>query len=146
MHVIDRNDEVIKPSLVRELGARHHTTFPDFALDVVVECTGAPQVVAQVLAADIPDGIVCLVGIGGGRGRESLDPAEWNDSMVLGNRVVFGSVNANARHFRAAAETLDRADRGWLERILTRRVALDDWRSAYEKRAGDVKTVLVFED
>jgi threonine dehydrogenase-like Zn-dependent dehydrogenase len=66
--------------------------------------------------------------------------------MVLENRVVFGTVNANLRHYHAAARALARAERAWLERLITRRVALDDWHAAYEKRAGDVKTVLVFED
>jgi hypothetical protein len=55
-------------------------------------------------------------------------------------------VNANLRHYRAAAHALARADRGWLERVITRRTPLSRWREAYEKRKGDVKTVLVFED
>jgi hypothetical protein len=60
--------------------------------------------------------------------------------------VVFGSVNANLRHYRQAAEALERAPRAWLDSIITRRVPLSNWREAYEKRPGDVKTVLVFED
>ena len=66
--------------------------------------------------------------------------------MVLENRVVFGTVNANLRHYHAAAKALARADRPWLERIITRRVPLESWREAFEKRANDVKTVLVFEN
>jgi hypothetical protein len=66
--------------------------------------------------------------------------------MVLGNAVVFGTVNANRRHYEAAAATLARADRQWLERLITRKVPLARWREAYERRAGDVKTVLLFED
>jgi threonine dehydrogenase-like Zn-dependent dehydrogenase len=67
-------------------------------------------------------------------------------TMVLENRVVFGTVNANRRHYEEAAIALERADRGWLERLITRRVPLERWREAYEKRPHDVKTVLVFED
>ena len=48
--------------------------------------------------------------------------------------------------YHAAARALARAERGWLEKLITRRVALDDWHAAYEKRPGDVKTVLIFED
>jgi len=147
VHVLDRNESGVKPRLVQELGARYHTTVPDLAADIVLECTGAPKLVSQALCVlGARNCIVCLLGIGGARGSASLDPAELNDSMVLANRVVFSSVNANARHFRAAAEALAQADRGWLERILTRRVRLDDWRAAYEKHPGDVKTVLAFED
>ena len=66
--------------------------------------------------------------------------------MVLENRVVFGTVNANLRHYHDAADSLSHASRAWLDRIITRRVGLERWQEAYEKREGDVKTVLLFED
>jgi len=59
---------------------------------------------------------------------------------------VFGSVNANRRHYEAAARTLQRAEKGFLEAMMTRKVALKSWHEAYEKQRGDVKTVLVFSD
>ena len=36
--------------------------------------------------------------------------------MVLANESVVGSVNANRRHYEAAADALAKADRGWLAR------------------------------
>jgi glucose 1-dehydrogenase len=63
---------------------------------------------------------------------------------VLENRVVFGTVNANRRHYRAAAEALARANREWLERIITRRVPPEQWSDALERRPDDVKTVIDF--
>ena len=45
-------------------------------------------------------------------------------TMVLENDVVFGSVNANRRHYEAAAAALAAADRPWLGRLITRRVPL----------------------
>ena len=45
--------------------------------------------------------------------------------MVLENDVVFGSVNANRRHYEEAAEALAKADPAWLGRLITRRVPLD---------------------
>jgi hypothetical protein len=62
--------------------------------------------------------------------------------MVLGNGVVFGSVNANRRHWDEAARALGLADPKWLDRLLTRRVPLDAWRSAFDRQPHDVKTVL----
>lgn len=64
--------------------------------------------------------------------------------MVLENDVVFGSVNANRRHYELAAEALARADRAWLERLITRRLPLDRWREALERRPDDVKEVIDF--
>ena len=145
VHVYDRNDSGPKPDLVSDLGARYHTRFPALEFDIALECTGAPSVIVQAVAASAPGGIVCLTGLGGQASRASLDVATLNQSLVLENRVVFGTVNANRRHYDAAAAALARADRAWLERIVTRRVALQDWREAFTPRAGDVKTVLVFE-
>ena len=146
VHVLDRNKEGPKPALVRALGARHHLSLPELEFDVVVECTGAAPVIAQAIERSAPGAIVCLTGLGKPKGPVSLDVAAFNDSMVLGNRVVFGSVNANLRHYRQAAEALEAADRGWLEQVITRKVRPQDWAEAYEHRAGEVKTVVTFED
>jgi hypothetical protein len=64
--------------------------------------------------------------------------------MVLKNQVVFGSVNANRRHYEAAAAALAKADKEWLARLITRRVPLSRWREAFENRTGDIKVVLDF--
>ena len=146
VHVMDHNEDGPKPRLVRDLGAVYHTRFPSFAPDIVIECTGKPEVIAQAVSGSAPGSIVCLTGLGGAEHAASFDVATLNQAMVLENRVVFGTVNANFRHYHDAARALARADRGWLEQLITRRVPLEDWREAYEKQRGDVKTVLVFED
>jgi threonine dehydrogenase-like Zn-dependent dehydrogenase len=79
-------------------------------------------------------------------GREfSVDTGQLNRTMVLQNDVVFGSVNANRRHYEQGAEALAKADRDWLARLVTRRVALSQWHDAYTRQPGDVKTVLAFQ-
>jgi glucose 1-dehydrogenase len=146
VHVYDRHDIGPKPELIRALGARYHSRIPALEFDIVIECTGAPSVIAQAVAGSAPGGIVCLTGIGGAHSIASFDVAALNQSLVLENRVVFGSVNANRRHYEAAAHSLARADRAWLERIITRRLPLERFHEAYAKRIEDVKTVLVLED
>jgi threonine dehydrogenase-like Zn-dependent dehydrogenase len=146
VHVLDRNEGGPKPTLVKDLGATYQRKFPAFEPDIVIECTGSPALIVQAVTGSAPGSIVCLTGLGGGQRDAQFDVAKLNQSMVLENRVVFGSVNANLRHYHAAAEALAHASRAWLERIITRRVPLAHWRQAYEKQPGDVKTVLVFED
>jgi glucose 1-dehydrogenase len=146
VHVLDHNDVGPKPDLIRALGATYHARYPAFRCDVVVECTGVPSVIMEAVNGGAPGSIVCLTGLGGGQRAASFDVQTLNQSMVLENRVVFGSVNANLRHYQAAAAALERADRPWLERLLTRKVPLARFAEAYERRPGDVKTVLVFED
>jgi threonine dehydrogenase-like Zn-dependent dehydrogenase len=146
VHLLDHNENGPKPRLAHELGVPYHLGFPSIAPDLVIECTGSPAIVAQALARSAPGGIVCLTGLSGSRHGPCLDVAALNQSMVLENRVVFGTVNANLRHYRAAAAALACADRAWLGRIINRRVPLEHWKEAYEKRRDDVKTVLLYED
>jgi glucose 1-dehydrogenase len=69
---------------------------------------------------------------------------QFNRTMVLNNGTVFGTVNANLRHYRMAADALARADRDWLSRLITRRVPLDRFSEAFERRPGDIKVVIEF--
>ncbi|HET8587811.1 MAG TPA: theronine dehydrogenase, partial [Candidatus Limnocylindria bacterium] len=91
-----------------------------------------------------PSGIVCLAGVSSGGHEISLDLGGINRRMVLQNDVVFGSVNANRSHYQAAADALAKADKGWLGRLVSRRVPLGDWASALVRRPGDVKVVVDF--
>ncbi|MGH7578473.1 MAG: theronine dehydrogenase, partial [Longimicrobiales bacterium] len=73
-----------------------------------------------------------------------VDTGALNRELVLENNVVFGSVNANRRHYEQAASALARADQAWLDRLITRRIPLADWPAALEHGPHDVKTVLTF--
>jgi hypothetical protein len=43
-----------------------------------------------------------------------------------------------------AVESLARADKGWLARLISRRVPLSRWQEVLERRPGDIKVVLDF--
>ena len=147
VYVFDRAKDGIKPQLVRDLDALYLTgTIEDvvgLAPDVIIECTGAGPLIAGVLAHTAPSGIICLVGIGGHH-EVSFDFGPFNRTMVLNNGVVFGSVNANRRHYELAAKSLASADREWLERLISRRVPLSNWQEALENRPDDIKVVIDF--
>lgn len=145
VHVFDRVTAGPKPDLVRSLGATfHHDTLPDSGVraDVIIECTGAPQVVADALTHGAAATIVCLTGVSGVGTRIPLDLGALNRELVLDNDVVFGSVNANRRHYDDAARALAAADHEWLSRLITRRVPLDRYHEAFDRRPDDVKVVL----
>ena len=148
VHVLDHATDGPKPDLVRGLGATFHNgSIDDIGIrpDIVVECTGAPSLVVDVMGRNAPAGIVCLAGLSPGRRTVSVDVAGLNRSMVLENDVVFGSVNANRRHYELAADALARADADWLARLITRRLPLERFEDALEKRKHDVKTVVEFD-
>ena len=52
------------------------------------------------------------------------------------------TVNANRRHYEAAAVALAAADRAWLRAVISRRVPLDRWQDAFERRP-DVNEILI---
>ena len=149
VHVLDRAQDGPKPALVQALGATYYADralLPeDLQPDVVLECTGAPQVVLDVLTNNARGAIVCLVGLSSAGAASAFDAAGFNRMMVLENDVVFGTVNANRAHYEMACAALARADREWLARLITRRVPLHRWEEAFEHRDGDVKVVIEFD-
>jgi glucose 1-dehydrogenase len=114
------------------------------APDILIECTGAPAVIRSCFGAIAPAGIVCLTGVTEPGKMLDLDIGGVNRAMVLNNEAVFGTVNANHRHYEMAAEALARADKTWLGRLITRRVPLERWNEALERRHDDIKVIIEF--
>lgn len=145
VHVLDRVTTGPKPALVNALGATYHSGDVSRACDgadIIIECTGAAQLVFDAMQSNAPNAIVCLTGLSSGQRRLEVDMTAFNRGMVLENDVVFGSVNANRRHYESAAEVLAAADREWLERVIARRVPLDRWQAALQREPSDVKTII----
>jgi len=148
VHVLDRAESGPKPRLVSALGATYHTgtvAGVGFQPDVIVECTGAGEVIADSVQAIAPGGVVCLTGVGSGGRTVGLMTADVASRVVLRNNVVVGSVNANKRHWYKAGQVLARADRAWLACLVTRRVPPEDFMSALHRQPDDIKVVVQFE-
>ncbi len=148
VHVLDQVPTGLKPELVAALGATYHTSpvlESGIEADVSLECTGVAQVIFDLMDSSVPNGIVCLTGVSSTR-ELSVDVGTLNRRLVLENNVVFGSVNANRRHYEAGAQALAAADPAWLSRLITRTVPLTEWRDAYHRLPTDVKVVLDFDN
>lgn len=147
VHVLDRATSGPKPELVGALGATYHTgTVPalDLDPDIILECTGAPALVLDVMCKAGHNGIVCLAGVSSGGRTIDFDAGALGREIVLENNVVFGSVNANRRHWEKAAAALTTADSAWLDALITRRVPLSSYAEAYQPKPDDIKVVLDF--
>jgi threonine dehydrogenase-like Zn-dependent dehydrogenase len=147
VHVLDQVSDGPKPQLVADIGATyHHTTVEDAGqdADIILECTGVAQLVLDAMAQSSPNGITCLTGVSSGGRPFNVDAGKLNRDMVLQNDVVFGSVNANRRHYEAGAAALTQANQSWLGRLVSRRVPVDSWHDAYVRQPNDVKVVLDF--
>ena len=149
VHVLDRVQSGPKPELVRDLGATYHTgRVADLPLepDVIIECTGVGQVIADVIRKVPSGGIVCLTGVGSGGATMAGSTADVAATMVLQNNAVLGTVNANKRHWYLAGQDLARADRKWLSRLITRRERPESFARALERQPDDIKVVIQFSD
>jgi threonine dehydrogenase-like Zn-dependent dehydrogenase len=144
-HVFDRVTDGPKPQLVSDLGATYHSdSLPASGLapDIVLECTGVSSVILDVLGQSATDGIVCLTGVSEMGHSQAVDIGAINRNAVLHNGVIFGTVNANRRHYEQGIAALAEADKAWLARLITRRVPLADFAQAFDRQPTDVKVVL----
>lgn len=147
VHVYDHNKGGPKEAIVRDLGGKYHSepsALKQLAPDILMECTGAPAVIRDCLAATAAAGIVCLTGVTEAGKMFDVDIGGFNRTTVLDNNVVFGTVNANRRHYEMAAEALAHADKRWLERLITRTAPVQRWSEALEPRKGDIKVIIDF--
>jgi len=118
-------------------------------IDYMLEATGSSTVAFEAMAQVGVNGVICLTGVSGGNSRIEIPSDVINLEMVLGNRVAFGSVNANRRYFELGVQHFQQAEQRWpgiFERLITRRVPFADFKSALDRRPEDIKTLLTIAD
>jgi glucose 1-dehydrogenase len=114
-------------------------------VDFILEATGNSSVAFQAMAQVGTNGVLCLIGVSAGNRSIEIPADVINLEMVLGNRVTFGSVNANRRYFEMGVQHFQQAERQWpgiFQRLITRRVPFADFPSALDRRPEDIKTLL----
>lgn len=147
VHVLDLVTDGPKPQLVKDLGATYHHASIDEVTkkvhpEIVIEATGVSKLVLAAMSDTASYGIACLTGVSSGGRTVSTDIGELNRDIVLENDAIFGSVNANLRHYQQGAEALAKAELAWLDRLVTRRVPLDRFHEAFTPQRDDVKVVI----
>jgi threonine dehydrogenase-like Zn-dependent dehydrogenase len=116
-------------------------------IDLVFEATGAVPVIAPAMSILGVNGVCVLSSVTEAGKKAEIDVGAWNRDMVLGNRLVLGTVNAGRRHFEAGVRDLETAEErlpGWMERLITRRMPFTDAKRSLERPPDDIKTVLEF--
>jgi glucose 1-dehydrogenase len=148
VHVLDHHESIEKTKIVEAIGGKFYlgriSDLDGLKPDILMECTGAPSVIRDALGCTAPGGIVCLVGVSTPGQDLDVDIGEVNRTMVLDNDTVFGSVNANRQHYEDAVAALQRADKDWLARLITRRVPVEQWTLALEREPSDIKVIVDF--
>ena len=84
-------------------------------IDIAVEATGVASVAFDGMQILGRNGVLCLLSLTGGSKTADQPIEKINQQLVLGNQVVFGSVNANPRHFAMGVKdfTAHRKEMAW---------------------------------
>ncbi|MGP8109895.1 MAG: glucose 1-dehydrogenase [Thermoplasmata archaeon] len=151
---IDRHGEsTAAAALLRTAGARHVNAaaglgvLGDSRFDLVLEATGSATLDFSLLERLGPNGVLVLTGIpDAAQPPTSVPGGALLREMVLGNRAIVGSVNANRKHFEAGLRdllTLRERHAGLCESLVSERRPLAEFHAALDHRAGSsIKTVL----
>jgi glucose 1-dehydrogenase len=113
--------------------------------DLVIEATGNARVVFDAMEILGLNGVLCLLSVTGGSVVNEEPIAHINQVLVLGNRVVVGSVNANHRHYARGVEDLEAIERQWpgtMNRLITNLVPWQEFDRWFSGKPQGIKTTL----
>jgi len=152
--VATRSEESLKARLVRQTGAGYinakktdlHTL--DGMYDIVFEVTGSPAIALEAQDLIRVNGVVCYLGIYRQEQDTMQDVGKLFTDLVLGNKIHFGSVNANKSYFERGAKDLILIKRRWpdlLGKMITKGSKPEDLSRAYSPETQEeIKTVINF--
>ena len=104
--------------------------------DLIFEATGHSPLAFEAMEALGKNGMLVLASVTGGERTVDVPADRINQSLVLGNKAMLGTVNASRAHFVAGVGDLAQAEArypGWLGRLLTTPVAgLDEYERMFE--------------
>ena len=117
--------------LIKEIGARYVST-KELSLtgasakygpfDLILEGTGYSPLVFEAMNVLSKNGVLAMVSVTGGSRQIEIPADNINLGFVLGNKVAFGSVNANREYFESGVKDLSTAELqypAWLKKLLT---------------------------
>jgi len=155
VHIYNRSEHKIKRGLTESMGADyicaqerpldHELERAIGPVDIVVEATGFSPLAFDAMDMVGPNGIVCLTGVSGGSRTLQIAADHLNLEMVLMNKVVFGTVNANRRHFETGVRHLQEIEARWpglLSLMITRRSPIERFAEALQRSPRDIKRVV----
>jgi threonine dehydrogenase-like Zn-dependent dehydrogenase len=149
-----RPKESLKAKLISEVGGSYVSAKEnplntwDRKFDIIIETTGNTSVAAESLGLLNTNSILCFLGVYP-PGEACSNFSGVLKEMVLENKTIFGSVNANISYFRRGIEDLKGIQErfpGVLERIVTKRLTPERYKDAFEPDRENIKTVIVFNE
>jgi threonine dehydrogenase-like Zn-dependent dehydrogenase len=115
--------------------------------DLIIEATGDSKVAFDAIALIGINGVLCLTSVTGGDKQLQIPADRLNQAVVLGNKVIFGTVNAGRAYFESGLQHFAEIEARWpglLARLITRRFHVTDYRGAFEKNREITKAVITY--
>jgi threonine dehydrogenase-like Zn-dependent dehydrogenase len=149
--VATRSVESLKAKLVTSVGATYVDSNESGLeslgkFDIILEDTGVTELATKSLSLLKNNGAVCMLGIYGSS-VQSFDLGTLYTGLVLGNKVVLGSVNANKKYFEMGLKDFLRIKSEYgsvLERMITRKIVPEEYEAAYKPDKEEIKTLMQF--
>lgn len=147
-----RRKRSLKAEIVRSVGAKYVnvTETPIETLeekfDIVIEATGRVEPALETLNVLGPNSVMCFLGVY----REKKACQEFGKvltNVVLGNRLMFGSVSSNKKHFEMGIKDMLEIRRQYgnaLDKLITRTLYPTDFEQAFNPEKEDIKTIICF--
>jgi glucose 1-dehydrogenase len=116
--------------------------------DLILECTGYSPIVWDAAQGLAKNGVLILTSVTGGERTAEIASDKINQEFVLGNKLMFGSVNAGRDHFAAGVKDLALCEAmhpDWLDKMLTHPIrGIENFRQIFDNLShstpGLVKT------
>lgn len=131
--------------LLDEIGARYYSTAEKSILDVansegkfdiILECTGFSPVIWDAALGLAKNGVLILTSVTGGGRTAEIPSDKINIEFVLGNKLMFGSVNAGREHFAMGVKDFALCEAmypGWLGKMLTHPInGIENFRQLFD--------------
>lgn len=144
----------LKSQIITSIGANYISTsnvpldnliLETGKLDFIVEASGDSKMAFEAMKLIDNNGILCLTSVTGGNKTVNVPSDKINLDFVLGNKILFGTVNANIVDYHNGVKDLEKFMNLWpteLYSMITRRVKLQDYKSAFESLKDDIKTTI----
>ena len=116
--------------------------------DLIMDATGFSPLVWEAAEVLGKGGVLVLSSITGGDRKAEVNSDKINQSFVLGNKVMVGTVNASPADFRSGVDDLIKAQAvfpGWLEKLLTTPIhGLENYEQMIRALTEDSEAIKVY--
>ncbi len=116
--------------------------------DLIMDATGFSLIIWEAAEVLGKNGVLVLSSITGGDRKAEISSDKINQSFVLGNKVMVGTVNAAPADFRSGVDDLIKAEAlfpGWLSKLLTTPVqGLENYDEMIRALTEDTNAIKVY--